>query len=83
MSSSIVDAPSTAGAIELKSTAPLAFLYEHPQWFNPIFQELDRRAVAYTKIHAPEHFYSAGEPFGRPARARHRNLPYIGVAWTA
>ena len=61
MSSSIVDVPSKSGAADLKSNASLAFLYEHPQWFNPIFQELDRRGVAYTKIHAPEHFYAAGE----------------------
>jgi hypothetical protein len=61
MSSSIVDVPFTSDAIDLESTAPLAFLYEHPQWFNPIFQELDRRGAAYTRIHAPEHFYAAGE----------------------
>jgi RimK-like ATP-grasp domain len=41
--------------------AAIAFFYEHPQWFNPIFAELDRRGVPYTKIHAPEHFYAAGE----------------------
>jgi RimK-like ATP-grasp domain len=41
--------------------APVAFFYEHPQWFNPIFAELDRRSVLYEKIHAPEHFYAAGE----------------------
>jgi len=61
MSSSIVDFPSTSRAIDLESSAPLAFFYEHPKWFNPIFQELDRRGVAYSRIHAPEHFYAAGE----------------------
>jgi hypothetical protein len=61
MSSSIVDIPSTSGVIDRESSAPLAFLYEHPQWFNPIFQELDHRGVRYDKIHAPEHFYAAGE----------------------
>jgi len=61
MSSSIVDVSVEAGARGLDSAAPLAFLYEHPQWFNPIFQELDRRGVAHSKVHAPDHFYSAGE----------------------
>src|SRR5580658_2390142 len=61
MSSGTVDAPSTSAVSNLESTAPLAFLYEHPQWFNPIFQELDRRGFAYSKIHAPEHFYASGE----------------------
>jgi hypothetical protein len=61
MSSSVVDVSVDAGARGLESAAPLAFLYEHPQWFNPIFQELDRRGVAYSKVHAPDHFYAAGE----------------------
>jgi hypothetical protein len=61
MSSMVVDVPSTSGKNGLEATAPLAFLYEHPQWFNPIFQELGRRGAAYTRIHAPEHFYAAGE----------------------
>ena len=40
------------------SSAPaLAFLYEHPHWFAPIFAELERRGTAFEKIHAPEHFY--------------------------
>ncbi|SFS13813.1 Glutathione synthase/RimK-type ligase, ATP-grasp superfamily [Granulicella pectinivorans] len=45
--------------------APLAFLYEHPQWFNPIFAELERRGVAFDKIFIPDHFYGIGQ--GRPA----------------
>ena len=45
--------------------APLAFLYEHPQWFNPIFAELERRGVAFDKIFIPDHFYGIGQ--GKPA----------------
>ena len=60
MSSSIVDFSQDARVNDTEA-APLAFFYEHPQWFTPIFQELDRRGVAYTRIHAPEHFYAAGE----------------------
>jgi hypothetical protein len=37
--------------------ATLAFLYEHPQWFAPIFGELERRRVPFDKIFIPEHFY--------------------------
>jgi hypothetical protein len=51
--------PSTANGEN--AAAPIAFFYEHPQWFNPIFAELDRRGVAYSKIYAPDHFYAAGE----------------------
>jgi hypothetical protein len=27
-------------------------LYEHPQWFAPLFAELERRAVPFEPIHA-------------------------------
>src|SRR5271155_5872916 len=32
------------------NSAALAFLYEHPQWFAPVFAELERRKVAFDKI---------------------------------
>ncbi len=38
----------------------LAFLYEHPHWFAPVFAELDRRGTPYTKIYAPDHHYDIG-----------------------
>src|ERR1041385_8957279 len=42
---------------------PIAIYYEHPDWFRPLFAELDRRATPYVKIHAAEHrFDPAGEP---------------------
>jgi hypothetical protein len=40
--------------------AALAFLYEHPQWFAPIFAELERRKVPFDKIFIPDHFYEVG-----------------------
>jgi hypothetical protein len=61
MSATIVETPFSPHAETTSKSALLAFFYEHPQWFNPIFAELDRRGVAFTKIHAPEHFYAAGE----------------------
>ena len=30
--------------------AELAILYEHPQWFEPLFQALERRGVAFTRL---------------------------------
>ncbi|MCU1320564.1 MAG: ATP-dependent carboxylate-amine ligase domain protein ATP-grasp [Acidobacteriaceae bacterium] len=52
---------STSDVAHLGSGAPLAFLYEHPQWFNPIFAELERRGVAFDKIFIPDHFYEIGQ----------------------
>ena len=34
---------------------PLAIYYEHPDWFRPLFTELDRRGVPYDLIHAEQH----------------------------
>jgi len=38
----------------------LAIYYEHPDWFRPLFAELDRRAVPYVKLDATRHFYDPG-----------------------
>ena len=54
---------SPAAARADSSSAPaLAFLYEHPKWFAPIFAELDRRGTPYTKIYAPDHHYDVDAP---------------------
>ncbi len=61
------------------STKPIAILYEHPEWFKPLFAELDRRGVHYQPVHAAEHSFDPGE----------RDVPYSLVvnrmspsAWT-
>jgi D-ala D-ala ligase C-terminus len=42
---------------------PIAIFYEHPDWFRPLFAELDRRGTPYVKIHADEHLFDpADEP---------------------
>ena len=40
--------------------APLAFLYEHPQWFANVFAELERRKFPFQRIFIPDHFYDVG-----------------------
>jgi len=39
----------------------LAIYYEHPDWFRPLFAELDRRGVPYVKLDATRHLYDPGE----------------------
>jgi biotin carboxylase len=34
---------------------PIAIFYEHPDWFRPLFAELDRRGTPYVKIEAATH----------------------------
>jgi hypothetical protein len=35
----------------------LGIFYEHPEWFKPLFAELDRRGVAYDRLLAHEHHF--------------------------
>ena len=39
----------------------LAIYYEHPDWFRPLFAELDRRAFPYVKLDATQHAYDPSE----------------------
>ena len=40
---------------------PIAIYYEHPDWFRPLFAELDKRGIAYERIDAASHSYDPGE----------------------
>ncbi|MBW4037404.1 MAG: hypothetical protein HIU91_00760, partial [Acidobacteria bacterium] len=41
-----------------QATLPIAIYYEQPNWFKPLFAELDRRGTPYVKLYAPDHFYA-------------------------
>jgi hypothetical protein len=49
------------------SLADLAIVYEHPEWFEPLFAALDRRGVSYVKVPLAGHAF---DPAGSPAPAR-------------
>ena len=34
---------------------PIAIYHEHPDWFRPLFAELDRRHLPYVRIDASAH----------------------------
>ena len=38
---------------------PVAIYYEHPDWFRPLFQQLDERGVHWVKIDVRNHHYDA------------------------
>ena len=40
---------------------PIAIFHEHPDWFRPLFAELDRRGVPYVRLDAASHSYDPGE----------------------
>jgi glutathione synthase/RimK-type ligase-like ATP-grasp enzyme len=39
----------------------LGIYYEHPDWYRPLFEELDRRGVPYDALHADGHRYDPSE----------------------
>src|SRR5437764_7122417 len=57
---------------------PIAIYYEHPQWFHPLFHELDRRETPYVRIDAGQHRFTPGEGprnGSRPALVFNRMSP--------
>jgi hypothetical protein len=55
-------ATSTRSSVSARSSgAPLAVMYEHPQWFGPLFAELERRGTPFDRIFIPDHFYDIGQ----------------------
>jgi predicted ATP-grasp superfamily ATP-dependent carboligase len=40
---------------------PIAVYHEHPDWFRPLFQELDRRGHEYVRLDAASHLYDPSE----------------------
>lgn len=43
------------------SVKPIGVYYEHPDWFRPLFSELDSRGVSYERIDASSHSYDPGD----------------------
>ncbi len=43
------------------STSRLAILYEHPEWFRPLFTELERRSIRYVPLYAGELSYDPAQ----------------------
>lgn len=42
--------------------APLGVFYEHPDWFKPLFAELDHRGIEYLRIRSDDHLIDPAEP---------------------
>lgn len=40
---------------------PIALYYEHPDWFKPLFAELERRGIPYVRVDAASHSYDPSE----------------------
>jgi len=54
---------------------PIAIYHEHPDWFRPLFQELEQRGVPYARLDALHHCYEPGLPRPRYALFFNRMSP--------
>ena len=68
---------------------PIAIYYEHPDWFRPLFAELDRRGTPYVKIDANRHFYDPSQTkreysvlFNRMSPSAYLRSDYPGIFYT-
>jgi glutathione synthase/RimK-type ligase-like ATP-grasp enzyme len=57
------------------SDAPLGIFYEHPDWFKPLFAELDRRGTEYIRFTSDDHLFDPAEPAPRLAALFNRMSP--------
>ena len=71
---------------------PIAIYYEHPDWFRPLFAELDRREIPYVPIDASAHSYDPSEShspyslvFNRASPSAylrgHRQVTFHTLSW--
>jgi hypothetical protein len=49
--------PKAASGVAPVTSRPIAVYYEHPDWFRPLFAELDARRIRYVKLDASCHSY--------------------------
>ena len=47
--------------MSLDAVKPIAVYHEHPDWFRPLFAELDRRGVPYVRLDAAAHEFDPSE----------------------
>ena len=45
----------------MPSPKPFAVYHEHPDWFRPLFAELDRRGIPYVRLDPRAHVFDPGE----------------------
>src|SRR5437868_14814690 len=55
--------PSDGDDMPATAERPIALFHEHPDWFRPLFSELERRGTPFVRIPAAEHGY---DPDARP-----------------
>lgn len=61
--------------ITVQDSRTLGIYYEHPDWYRPLFQELDRRGIVYDAVHAEAHQFDPSETVAPYAVVLNRMSP--------
>jgi glutathione synthase/RimK-type ligase-like ATP-grasp enzyme len=51
----------SAAVTKPNADKPIAIYHEHPDWFKPLFEELDRRELPYVRLDAAAHVWDPSE----------------------
>jgi len=51
----------SSAATKTNAEKPIAIYHEHPDWFKPLFEELDRRDLSYVRLDAAAHVWDPSE----------------------
>src|ERR1035437_5176181 len=51
----------SAAVTQPKQYKPIAIYHEHPDWFRPLFEELDRRGLPFVRLDAAAHVWDPSE----------------------
>lgn len=46
----------------MSDSRPIGIYHEHPDWFRPLFAELEKRGIPYERIDAAAHVFDPSEP---------------------
>lgn len=46
---------------DFQKEKPVAVFYEHPDWFRPLFNELESRELPFVKLNAAKHYFDVAE----------------------
>ncbi len=60
-------------------TRSVGILYEHPEWFKPLFRELERQSVPFVPIDATRHSFEPGSDADRYSLVVNRMSPSAGL----
>lgn len=60
-------------------TRPVGILYEHPEWFKPLFRELERQSVPFVPIDAARHAFEPGTEANDYSLVVNRMSPSAGI----